>query len=216
MTVPLPPRPTHHRAWKPGDLSAAPLMGLAALVGGMACGLGTIFVLAASDGKSTTWPMEERPISPAVMLAVLTAVANVLLSLAFSEGCTIAWWVKMLQGGNIRDCHWYWAYGSSAVAAVMSGRSFNKIALACMATALVVIDGPLLQRASTVVSRVTTKPVILSASMSPDPLAMTRYNRRKLDHILLVQYPSEFLQKMCRKKKKKEITNIHPRRLLQC
>ncbi|KKA24257.1 hypothetical protein T310_1690 [Rasamsonia emersonii CBS 393.64] len=107
--------------------------------------------------------------SPAVMLAVLTAVANVLLSLAFSEGCTIAWWVKMLQGGNIRDCHWYWAHGSSAFASATSGRSFNKIALACIATALVVIDGPLLQRASTVVSRVTTKPVTFSAWMSPDP-----------------------------------------------
>lgn len=164
------PVPLRRRPWKPGDLRTAPWLGLTALLAGLGCALSTVWVLTSSDGKSTaSWPVKEWPMSPAVVLAILTATANVLLVLAFQEGWTIAWWVKMRQGGSIVDYHRYWAYGSGAFRSITSGRSFNRIALACVAMSLIVVDGPLLQRASTTVGQLTTKPVTFSAALSPDP-----------------------------------------------
>lgn len=150
--------------------AAAPWFGLAALLGGLACTAVTAGVLVLSDGKETTsWPTETTPVSPAVMLAILTAAANALLLIAFRDGCTIAWWSKMLKGGTVDDCHTYWAYNSGLLQAARSRRFLNRVALSCLATSLIIIDGPLLQRASTVTTRSTSDLVSFSAFISPDP-----------------------------------------------
>ena len=100
--------------WQPGVWKSAPWFGLFALLGGAIFTAATAAVLKLSDGKETaSWPTETTPVSPAVMLAVLTAAANAMLVIAFRDGCRIAWWLKMLKGSNINDCHGYWAYSSS-------------------------------------------------------------------------------------------------------
>jgi hypothetical protein len=91
-------------------------------------------------------------ISPAVYLAIALKIANILLNYAF-EGVEVGWWVKsMKQGSNISQLHDVWAYGTSLKRAVISGRSFSLVALACITVALAPVNGPLLQRASTITS----------------------------------------------------------------
>jgi Protein of unknown function (DUF3176) len=95
--------------WRPSLRQATPRFGLAALVGGLACTAATAGVLKSSNGKETTsWPSETTPVSPAVILAVIEAAANALLVIAFRDGCRIAWWLKMLKGGSVDDCHGSW------------------------------------------------------------------------------------------------------------
>lgn len=48
------------------------------------------------------------------------------------------------------------------------GRRFNVLALACICTTFVAIDGPLLQRASSVRSQTSDSPISLAVSISPE------------------------------------------------
>ena len=157
--------------WRTGVLKHIPWLGLSALFSVLLCIVTSAVVLISSNGKRVdTWPTKSVTVQPAVLLAVLSALTNTLLRYSLQEGCTIAWWHKVTNGGNVADLHRYWAYGTSSKASVTSGRHFNKVALACLLTTLVVIDGPLLQRASTSRLRPTPTSVTMSVSLSPDPL----------------------------------------------
>ena len=146
--------------WRPGFLRRAPWLGISALLGTLACTAACPIVLIASNGKPIdSWPSPSRPVQPAVLLSILSAAANALLLVAVREGYTIAWWVKLLRGGNLSDCHRHWAHGSSIWQATVSGRHFGRIAAACLIVAAVaVVDGPLLQRSSTVGLMVSARP----------------------------------------------------------
>lgn len=113
--------------------------------------IGTAVVLRSSNMKpADEWPLKTAPVQPTVLLAILTATANTLLRFAFSEAATIMWWTATFKGGSIAHLHRVWAQGVSLRAATFSGRHVNLLAVACIFTSAVVIDGPLLQRASTV------------------------------------------------------------------
>jgi Protein of unknown function (DUF3176) len=130
-------------------------------------------VLQLSAGKPIdSWPTREYHIQPTVLLAILSATANTLLRYAFFEGYTIAWWLKALRGGTIDDLHRYWEHGTSLRKSITSGRRFNLVSLATLVTAIVVIDGPLLQRASSVSQELRVFPRVLSVSLSPDRLPL--------------------------------------------
>ncbi|RYO80751.1 hypothetical protein DL766_010181 [Monosporascus sp. MC13-8B] len=154
--------------------SRAPVLGLSALLGALVCSLGTAAVLASSDGKEyESWPSPDLSVQPSVVLSVLTASVNAMLLLALHEGATISWWIKMMLGGSLNDCHRYWNYSNSVWAAVTSGRHFNKVALACLMAAIVVIDGPILQRASTVRSIQVSNPRNFSMALNQNLLDYT-------------------------------------------
>lgn len=59
-------------------------------------------------------------------------------------------------------------YGTHTVRALFAGRQFNALALACLCATFVAIDGPLLQRASTVNLIVPNTSVPLQVSISPE------------------------------------------------
>jgi len=124
-----------------------PWKGFLALLFTVISAASMVAVLVISNNK----PVVDWTVSPAVYLAIISTIANILLNYALSEGVQVAWWVKsMKQGSNISDLHNVWAHGTSLKRALLSGRSFSPIALACMTVALAPINGPLLQRASTV------------------------------------------------------------------
>ncbi|OCL14127.1 hypothetical protein AOQ84DRAFT_281733 [Glonium stellatum] len=158
-------------SWLPGFWRRLPWSGLLSLIGVILCATTAAVVLKLSNGKTIDdWPYPRWTIQPTVLLAILSAVANALLRYALGEGLTIAWWVKALKGGTVGDLHRYWDYGSSLKASTMSGRHFNSVALATLIASVVVIDGPLLQRASSVANVVVTRQARLYISISPDPL----------------------------------------------
>ncbi|KAI2462782.1 hypothetical protein F4781DRAFT_441839 [Annulohypoxylon bovei var. microspora] len=152
-----------------GSLSRTPVLGFASILGAFVCIIGTAAVLASSNGREhQTWPSADRMLQPSVVLSVLTAATNALLILAFQEGVVISWWRKMTHGGDLNDCHRYWLYANSIPAAVTAGRHLNKVGLACLMLALVVVDGPILQRASTVQPITIEKPGNFSLALYQD------------------------------------------------
>lgn len=106
-------------------------------------------MLEVSDGKiqgKGHWP--ER-IAPNVILSAMNNLQNMCFGIAIGNGIAIAWWRKALKGATINDLHRSWAFGTSFANLVLSGRYFNFIALAALAAKLTIIDGVLLQRATT-------------------------------------------------------------------
>lgn len=102
-------------SWQPGFWERAPGWGLSALLGSFVCergasskkridtdGSGTIaavIVLLASDGKATAhWA---SGLQPTVFLSIATALANLLLTFALSQGLVIAFWTRALAGSNV-------------------------------------------------------------------------------------------------------------------
>ncbi|KAH8687651.1 hypothetical protein BGZ60DRAFT_522299 [Tricladium varicosporioides] len=133
--------------WRTGGFRRFPWLGFLAIAVAIlaAIGMGTVLVV------SNNAPITDWKISPAVYLAVEAAIANVLLNYALSEGVTVAWWVKAIKpGSTLTDLHHVWSYGTSVKSALLSGRRFNLVALAGLTVALAPLNGPLLQRASTI------------------------------------------------------------------
>ncbi|KAF2140451.1 uncharacterized protein K452DRAFT_252088, partial [Aplosporella prunicola CBS 121167] len=159
------------KPWLPGIFKRLPQLGVLALLTATVCAFGSLATLAASKGKDIElWPSKNHPLQPTVIVAILTAVANAAIRYALAESLTLLWWRKALSGGSLKELHFSWAYATSFKQSFFSGRQFNTIALACIITTLVSIDGPLLQRSSSV----TTVPIIrnatINASLSHDPL----------------------------------------------
>jgi hypothetical protein len=136
---------------------------LALLMVPICAGAGAI-ILYKSDGKD----VDSWVFSPSVLLAILSAVANTCLQFARSEGVVIPWWRKALRGGTLYDLSRYWESGDSILAAATPGRGFNLVALATILAQTAYLDGPLLQKASTVVSVSFTRKVNVTALIAKE------------------------------------------------
>ena len=142
------------------------------IVGCLVCLSGSIAILVRSDGQ----PVEHWSLSPTVYLALLTTITNMLLRYAFKEGAAISWWYKAFRGGTVQDLHKHWSSGDGFWSALGSGRHFNYASLGCIAATLVVIDQPLIQRASTVVSVPRSYSSNITAIIAPEiPWGYTGY-----------------------------------------
>lgn len=102
------------------------------------------------------WPKQIRP---SVILSLLNNAANLAFSLAIANGVAIAWWRKALKGSTIENLHKSWEFSSSIKAAALAGTAFNFIALAALTAKLTMIDGILMQSATTTVI-LPDKPVV--------------------------------------------------------
>lgn len=123
------------------------------------CAIASIVVLKLSDGANT----EDWSIAPSVLVSILTAVGNASLRYAVVEGFQMAWWSKATERPRtVGRLHEYYSHGTSVLAAGLSLRKPSFIALATLLASILVIDGPLLQRASStrlVERQVTSAPV---------------------------------------------------------
>lgn len=150
-------------------------MGISALVLVILCIGGDLVVLMMSNGKTvSSWHVQ-----PTVLLAIFSAVANTSLAFALAQGVTLSWWNEALKGTTVRTLHMHWKYGNSVWACLTKFGCFNTVALATIMTTFMVVDGPLLQRASTVVSRPLNGPISIEASIAPE--LPTGYTVRLLD-----------------------------------
>jgi hypothetical protein len=91
--------------------------------------------------------------------------------------CTLpTWWRKALHGGTLNDLNHYWEFGDSILAAGTSGRKFNFVAFATLAASTIVVDGPLLQKASSIVSKELAQMVNDTAPIAKElPYDFTEY-----------------------------------------
>ncbi|KAM3413699.1 hypothetical protein BST61_g10392 [Cercospora zeina] len=137
-------------AWRPGVFRQIPVLGIFQLVGVVIATCAAITILVVSDGAS----ISDWKYSPAVYLTISYTISNILLAAAFSQGVTLSWWNKAIREGTVLgDLHRYHAQGTGAWEAITSGKHFSFIAFATILVTLTPINGPLLQRSSTIGSR---------------------------------------------------------------
>jgi hypothetical protein len=86
------------------------------------------------------------------------------LTFAPANGCAIAWWRRLLKGATIKDLHRSWAFSTSIKDALFAGKYVNVIALAALTAKLTIIDGMLMQEATSARIR-EDSPIGLSANV---------------------------------------------------
>jgi Protein of unknown function (DUF3176) len=151
--------------WQPGVLRRLPWTSFIALLGALGCVAAAGLILLFSNGRSKL----DWQAAPAVWLAVLTAVGNALIRYAQAEGVNISWWTRSLRGAPIATLHRDWAFGTSLWTSLTAGRNFLSIMVfGNIFTTLCLVDGPLLQRATSIVSRSIEETVQLNVSLATD------------------------------------------------
>lgn len=162
---------SNHR-WTPG-IRQTPYLGLGALllaVVGVA--VSAVILVASNNVEISSWKFQ-----PTVYLSISSTVTNIATHYALWDGVTTAWWLKAMEDRtSIADLHRVWDYGNSFWAAAVSGRHINTVGLACIFVAISPINGPLLQRASRVVTVDRNITTALALSIAPRmPLYYTGY-----------------------------------------
>ena len=151
--------------WSPGILARLPRLGIGALFGTLLGIAASIGILVASDNQ----PVSSWRYQPTVYLAIASTLTNILLHFALAEAVNVAWWVKTLRNRtSVEDLHVYWINGNSLWAALTAGRKFNLVALACIVTSVAPVNGPLLQRASTIATQSQVSQPILKMNLAPE------------------------------------------------
>ncbi|KAK5168607.1 uncharacterized protein LTR77_005916 [Saxophila tyrrhenica] len=152
------------RPWRPSVFRIGPLIGLVALLFAFLQVFATCSILLASDGDMVkNWRYQ-----PSVYLATLTAISNKCLQFATIQGTVVTFWLKAIKGTTLGQLHRDWGFGLYTYKALTAGRHFNLLAFACIAATFVVMDGPLLQRASTVHLSTVDHTFNLSVSITPE------------------------------------------------
>ncbi|KAF7189563.1 hypothetical protein HII31_09203 [Pseudocercospora fuligena] len=154
----------HTSAWNPSFRRSGPVLGLSVLI----MSICTIFVslgilLGSHEKPQRLWTWQ-----PTVYLAISTAVSNACLGYAFSQALPSAWWYQASKGAAVRSLQRRWEVGQSVFQAIAHIRSPDRLTLASLLTALVLIDGPLLQRASRVESLSHHELINMSIPISPE------------------------------------------------
>jgi hypothetical protein len=83
-----PDPPCEPTPWRPGFWKRFPWLGVVGLILCFLCIGGAIIVLHSSNQQ----PVNGSKVEPTVILAILTAVFNLALALALSQGARISWW----------------------------------------------------------------------------------------------------------------------------
>ncbi|KAL1888678.1 hypothetical protein Sste5346_009383 [Sporothrix stenoceras] len=143
------------RIWSPGFMRQVPWGAFICIAAFMICCIGIGVTLASSQGKAVaSWPTESHPFSVSVLLSLLVSIANVCLAGALGKAYEIAWWLKAIHGSDLRRLKYNLNVQSNY--AVFFSRAFtlNRFTIAAfVALAVSVLDGPLIQKASTIDSK---------------------------------------------------------------
>ena len=149
--------------WIPGYFSSLPWSSFFALIVVLSAELSSVAVLLISNGMETVFV-----VSPTVILAVFSAVVSGMFHCALMQSAAMSWWNAALQETTIGSIHRIWDFSTNIVCSIMAGKSVNAIALARIITTAVLINEPLLQRASTIVSYNKTEQAMLSMRVATD------------------------------------------------
>jgi hypothetical protein len=153
--------------WRPTFWRARPLLGALSLLITISCLIASFIILKISHGDITNkWTFQ-----PAVYLAVATAISNTALQCALSLAAPISWWYKALRGTTIKDLEIDWEAGQAFPRAFIKSFKYRRMvslfSIASFATALVLIDGPILQKSSSVQRTTINDIVPFNISIAP-------------------------------------------------
>ena len=133
--------------WRPRFFQPRAFAGIGGLCITVCCVLASLAILVTSNGQ----PVDSWAVEPTVCLAIVAAIANSAVRLARFQAIPISWWYKASRGGTVRALERHWEINNSVIRAIFHSRHMSLLNIACLAGSFVIIDGPLLQRASTVV-----------------------------------------------------------------
>lgn len=153
------------KSWTTKLLRIGPLIGIGSIILTILSMLVSLGILLGSrNAPVCTWT-----IPPSTYLAICTAVQNQAIRFAAFHGVAIAWWVKAIRGSTLARLHADWHSGTHLLGAIASGPKMGILGLACIFSTLVSVDGPLLQKATTIVSApIINHPVPLNVTLSPE------------------------------------------------
>ena len=153
------------RPWNTTLIRFGPLSGISCMLLAIASVFASLGILAGSNGA----PVARWAAQRSTYLAICTAIANLAMRYACIQGVVIAWWVRASNGSNLAKLHEDWRSGTTIRGAISAGRRMGLLGLACIFSTVVVVDGPLLQRSSSVVSApIVNHPVFLNVTMAPE------------------------------------------------
>ena len=159
--VERPSRRLSPMAWRPGVLRRLPWLGFGCLLLALLLTSASAVVLIRSNGQLVA----DWQIRPAVLIAIFTPLSNALARMAFRKGVTISWWTRALQGSTVKELHQLWSYGHRASLIALPGKKFWLLAIASVLAKIIVVEGPLLQRASVTTSTPQSSNVALRAQI---------------------------------------------------
>jgi hypothetical protein len=161
---------TRSRPWETGFFRRMPWSGFLTIILALGCTAAAIAIGIASDGKPVGyWTVNGHVLQPAVLLSIAATLTNTFLVFAFTKGATIHWWNMAFEGTTLKQLHSSYHYGSGVIAIFTSARSVNLVALASISMPILLMNGPLLQRASSVSQRIHLSQANLSIPISPAP-----------------------------------------------
>ena len=161
---------TRSRPWETGFFRRLPWSGFLAIILALGCTAAATAIGLASDGKPVGyWTVNGQVLQPAVLLSIAATATNTFLVFAFTKGATIHWWKMAFEGTTLEQLHSSYHYGSGVIAIFTSARSINLVALASMLMPILLMTGPLLQRASSVSQRIHESQANVSIPISPAP-----------------------------------------------
>ncbi|KAK3075557.1 hypothetical protein LTR53_000995 [Teratosphaeriaceae sp. CCFEE 6253] len=150
--------------WRPSLLSIRPLLGLLALGISVGCMFVSLAILLVSHNQ----PVSNWPVQPTVYLAIVTAAANAAIGFARYNAVPISWWSNVARGNTIEELERQWEAGHSVLLALRQHYRMGFTGITTLLVALMIIDGPLLQRSTTVGAATTTKDVTLDLRLTPE------------------------------------------------
>ncbi|KAL9064806.1 MAG: hypothetical protein Q9157_007700 [Trypethelium eluteriae] len=137
------------RSWKFGFSSHMPILELLAVMSSLLLAALSAFILVYSRGK----PIDTWNPTPAVYLSIISTVFNNIMRYAVAKGLVISWWNRALRGTTLKDLHLTREYGTSMKSVFLTpSLGFSKVRLTGIFASLLAATGPLLQRASTIVT----------------------------------------------------------------
>ncbi|KAK3068912.1 hypothetical protein LTR53_013158 [Teratosphaeriaceae sp. CCFEE 6253] len=150
--------------WRPSMFALRPLLGLLALALSIACMLVSLAILVASNKQ----PVKNWSIQPTVYLAIAAALANVALGFARYIAGPLSLHYTMSRGTSLRDLERQWEAGHSVILALRHRFRMGFTGFATLLAAVMIIDGPLLQRATNVKVESHSENVTLALTLAQE------------------------------------------------
>ncbi|OBT66699.1 hypothetical protein VE03_03882 [Pseudogymnoascus sp. 23342-1-I1] len=139
-------------AWEPGFWRRAPWKAVSSILAFVVCCAGLAAILVDSNGKEVnTWPRSSMPVSVPVLLSLIVGFANLCLTIALSQAYEVAWWLNAMRGAELRRLQFDLDIQHNLSALFGPSRTVDKFAVvAAISLVVSIVDGPLIQRASTI------------------------------------------------------------------
>lgn len=155
-----------------------PWTGIGSLILAFCCGIAALVIGIVSNGLPlNSWTLSTGPLQPSVLLSFVATFANAFLRVAFVDGVTVQWWLQAHHGLSVEELCALYIHGYTTKGLSRMLSRFSRVTFAAFAMILLLADGPLLQRASSVhvLSLQGLQNLTFIVSSSPFVLGATGY-----------------------------------------